>query len=52
MKAFNYASPQNIDETLRLLGQSGADNRPLAGGTDLLTLIKAGIAAPWIFRLL
>jgi xanthine dehydrogenase YagS FAD-binding subunit len=46
MKAFSYASPQSIDETLKLLGQTGSDNRALAGGTDLLTLMKANIAAP------
>lgn len=47
MRAFEYTSPGTIDEVLTLLGpQGGGATRPLAGGTDLLTLMKADIAAP------
>ncbi len=43
MRPFEYASPPNVDETLALLRD---DARPFAGGTDLLTLIKANVATP------
>jgi len=51
MKPFAYASPTTIDEALGLLSQEGAANgeaaiRPLAGGTDLLTLIKGDWRRP------
>jgi xanthine dehydrogenase YagS FAD-binding subunit len=47
MRQFDYSSPTTIDEALRQLGQGGAGAaRPLAGGTDLITLMKADIAAP------
>src|SRR5947208_10053171 len=52
MRTFEYARPATIDETIQALAADGhADPlsggvRPLAGGTDLLTLIKADIAAP------
>lgn len=43
MRPFEYQSAATIEEAL---GQLGAAARPLAGGTDLITLIKADIAAP------
>ena len=43
MRSFVYERPETIDEALKLLD---ADTRPLAGGTDLLTLMKGDIAAP------
>jgi xanthine dehydrogenase YagS FAD-binding subunit len=56
MQRFDYISPLSIDEAIRLLGQNGPDHdrgmgplagvQPFAGGTDLLTLMKADIAAP------
>ena len=47
MRPFEYVSPTTVDEALALLGQDGdSASRPLAGGTDLLTLMKADIAAP------
>jgi xanthine dehydrogenase YagS FAD-binding subunit len=56
MQPFDYTSPATVDEAIRLLGQNGhAHDRgmrpltgvqPFAGGTDLLTLMKADIAAP------
>jgi xanthine dehydrogenase YagS FAD-binding subunit len=47
MRPFEYVSPTTVDEALALLAQDG-DSAPrlLAGGTDLLTLMKADIAAP------
>jgi xanthine dehydrogenase YagS FAD-binding subunit len=57
MRAFDYAAPTEVYEALALLGQPAGDGpdgalrplsgvQPLAGGTDLLTLIKADVAAP------
>jgi xanthine dehydrogenase YagS FAD-binding subunit len=47
MRPFEYSSPATIDEALQQLGQDGAGRaRPLAGGTDLLTLMKAEVTAP------
>lgn len=43
MRPFSYARPASLDDALRLL-RSGA--AALAGGTDLLGLMKDGIAAP------
>lgn len=43
MKAFTYTRPESIGEAIGLMN---ADTRPLAGGTDLLTLMKDGIAEP------
>lgn len=47
MKAFNYIRPRTMTETQILLDQN-RDGRvkPLAGGTDLLTLMKARINTP------
>jgi xanthine dehydrogenase YagS FAD-binding subunit len=46
MRAFEYASPANMTQALRLLGSSWDDAAPLAGGTDLLALMKDDIIAP------
>lgn len=56
MRPFEYVSPATVDEAIGLIGQNGHDRgkglrplagvQPLAGGTDLLTLMKADIAAP------
>lgn len=47
MRTFAYAQAATIDETLTLLEQAAhGHTRPLAGGTDLLTLMKADIASP------
>lgn len=43
MKSFAYARPESIEEAIALLGE---DTRLLAGGTDLLTLMKDGISSP------
>jgi xanthine dehydrogenase YagS FAD-binding subunit len=47
MKSFAYSSAGSVEEIVGLLGQDGDGAiRPLAGGTDLLTLVKADIATP------
>jgi xanthine dehydrogenase YagS FAD-binding subunit len=56
MRPFEYMRPATVDEAIALIGQNGHDRdeglrplagvQPLAGGTDLLTLMKADIAAP------
>ena len=43
MRAFEYTTPSTIQQAVSALG---ANSRALAGGTDLLTLMKADIAAP------
>jgi len=47
MREFAYTSAGSVDEVIRLLGTDGDGTiRPLAGGTDLLTLMKGEIASP------
>jgi xanthine dehydrogenase YagS FAD-binding subunit len=48
MRAFDYSRPTALDEAIALMGQPNGDAgaRPLAGGTDLLTLMKAEIVNP------
>ncbi|HSF31998.1 MAG TPA: FAD binding domain-containing protein [Candidatus Tectomicrobia bacterium] len=56
MRPFAYTNPETVEEAIVLLGQNGHDRewgmrplagvQPLAGGTDLLTLMKADVAAP------
>lgn len=47
MQTFAYTRTATLPETLALLAQPGdGHTRPLAGGTDLLTLMKAAIVAP------
>lgn len=43
MRPFAYSNPATLDAALGAIGPAA---RPLAGGTDLLTLIKADLAAP------
>lgn len=43
MKTFEYTRPESIDEAINLMSP---ETRPLAGGTDLLTLMKEGIQEP------
>lgn len=45
MRSFEYAGATDIADALRLL-DDGATARPLAGGTDLLPLMKADIVQP------
>lgn len=46
MQPFEYASPKTLKEALALLGAGWDDAAVLAGGTDLLSLMKDGVAAP------
>ena len=45
MKPFAYASPRSLDDAVALLAGDG-DARFLAGGTDLLTLLKGDLLEP------
>lgn len=47
MRPFDYASARTIEEVVAVLGKDGDGSiRPLAGGTDLLTLMKVDIVTP------
>ncbi|MCB0189482.1 MAG: FAD binding domain-containing protein, partial [Caldilineaceae bacterium] len=47
MRPFDYNSPATVDDVLtRLAGPNNGRIRPLAGGTDLLTLMKNNLIAP------
>jgi xanthine dehydrogenase YagS FAD-binding subunit len=46
MKPFEYSRPESMPQALALLDQKAGGTRILAGGTDLLTLMKAGIDTP------
>ena len=40
MQAFSYANPTTVQEAVALLGTKWGEADVLAGGTDLLTLMK------------
>ena len=46
MQAFEYANPVTVKEAVALLGSSWADAAVLAGGTDLISLMKDYIESP------
>ena len=46
MHAFEYASPKSTEQAVALLGKSWNDAQVLAGGTDLLSLMKDDVVAP------
>lgn len=46
MRPFEYTRPESMPEALTLLEQNMGGTRVLAGGTDLLTLMKAGVVTP------
>lgn len=47
MRHFTYLRPENVSETVTLLAKDGSrTTQPLAGGTDLLTLMKPEIITP------
>jgi xanthine dehydrogenase YagS FAD-binding subunit len=46
MRAFEYTSPTTKEQAVSLLGRPGDGAEILAGGTDLLSLMKDGVAAP------
>ncbi len=46
MQNFEYANPKTIQEATALLGASWSDANLLAGGTDLISLMKEELATP------
>jgi xanthine dehydrogenase YagS FAD-binding subunit len=46
MRPFAYVQPASITEAIALLDREDAQSRLLAGGTDLLTLMKHNISTP------
>ncbi len=44
MEAFEYARPKSIQEAIKLLTGTEGEARALAGGTDLISLMKDGVA--------
>ena len=46
MQAFEYASPTSVHEAVGMLGTSWGDVHVLAGGTDLLSLMKEYLETP------
>jgi len=43
---FEYLVPQTIQESIEMLDRYGPDAKPLAGGTDLLVLMKKEVISP------
>jgi xanthine dehydrogenase YagS FAD-binding subunit len=46
MEAFEYAAPNSVKEAVGLLSSNWGEADVLAGGTDLLSLLKEGIHTP------
>jgi len=46
MEAFEYARPKSIQEAIKLLTGTEEGARALAGGTDLISLMKDGVSRP------
>lgn len=46
MQAFEYASPSTVKEAVAMLGSTWADAAVLAGGTDLLSMMKDYVMSP------
>src|SRR5437660_10067266 len=46
MRSFEYASPKTKDQVPALLGARWGETEVLAGGTDLLSLMKDEVTAP------
>jgi len=46
MKKFDYLKPKTLDEALSLLAQYGEKARLIAGGTDVIVMIKQKAMAP------
>jgi carbon-monoxide dehydrogenase medium subunit len=40
LKWIDFVQPQTLDEAIKILGENGANARMLAGGTDLLVLLR------------
>jgi xanthine dehydrogenase YagS FAD-binding subunit len=46
MEAFEYANPTTLPEALKLLGSNWSEAQVLAGGTDLISLMKDDTVSP------
>ncbi|MGD1104121.1 MAG: xanthine dehydrogenase family protein subunit M [Terriglobia bacterium] len=46
MEAFEYARPKSTQEAIKLLAGAGGEALALAGGTDLISLMKDGVSSP------
>ena len=46
MQSFEYANPASLKEAFAALGSSWEDAAVLAGGTDLLTIMKDYVQSP------
>src|SRR6266852_8468095 len=46
MQAFEYANPTTLQEALGLLGNKWGETGVLAGGTDLISLMKEYLETP------
>lgn len=46
MRSFEYASPETEAEALELLAEHGGNTAVLAGGTDLMNLLKRDVVQP------
>ena len=46
MRAFEYVTPKSKEQAVGLLSQNWGDTELLAGGTDLLALMKDDVVAP------
>jgi carbon-monoxide dehydrogenase medium subunit len=52
VRRFELALPRGLDEAVRVLSDRGPEARLLAGGTDLLPQMKAGLLKPaWVIDL-
>ena len=43
MKWIDYATPQSVREAVDVLSEAGGRARVMAGGTDLLVALRAGV---------
>jgi xanthine dehydrogenase YagS FAD-binding subunit len=48
MRAFSYARPGTTAEALKILDEHGGEAAVLAGGTDLLSLMKDSVVSPTV----
>jgi carbon-monoxide dehydrogenase medium subunit len=46
LKEFRYSSPATVEEALSVLTKHNGEVRVLAGGTDLLSIMKLGMISP------
>jgi len=46
LKWIDYEVPNSVDEAVALLGESGDKAKALAGGTDLIVMLRTGVIGP------